>query len=200
MSAEFERLLAQFEEFQSKIQRIDDRFGSLESMQAEVAGIEAAATSSDGNITVTAGPGGAVTDIRFTEGALKQRPETLASTVLSTLQQAVADAARQQATAVDTHMGSGGLDVTDQVLETQAQLFGTSTAQLRSQLQESAPAPSRPPEDDIHDDYSQRSVLESGDPPQRTSPPSAQRDEPLSAGEEFLRNLFDDDGYGDSRR
>lgn len=205
MSVEFEQLLAQFEEFQSTIHRIDDQFGDLDAMQSQVADIEATATSGDHSVSVTAGPGGAVTDIRLTPEALKQRPDALAGIVLSTLQQAVADSARQQASLVDTHMGGDGIEVTERVMQTQAQLFGTTPERLRSDMQEAAPAPSSPADDlgdDDSDDYSQRSILEPGDSPHQPSHPRTepQQDEPGTAGEEFLRNLFnDEDEDGDHR-
>ena len=192
MPDEFERLLAQFEEFQSKIQHVDDQFGNIEGMQAELTNIEASATSNDRSVTITAGPGGAITNIQFTEDALKQRPDVLSSAVLATLQQAVADSARQQAALVDQHMGGNGFNATDQVLETQAQLFGTSPEQLRAQMAEAAPAPPRTGAEEVHDDYSQQSVLSSADK-SRPSQPEPPRQESSSAGDEFLKNLFNDD-------
>lgn len=192
MSDDLERLQAQFEEFQSRIQRLDDQFGNLENMQAELGNIEAAATSGDQTVTVTAGPGGAVTNIQLTNDALKQSPDTLASSLLSTLQRAVADAARQQTSLVDEHMGSSGFDATEQVLDAQAQLFGTSPEQLRSEMADAKARAAPAPEEEIHEDYSQESILGSGDTRSEPggSPRQGQSD---SAGDEFLKNLFNDE-------
>lgn len=194
MSEEFERLLARHEEFQSKIKRTTEQFNNLEQLQADVRNIEATARSGDHNVTVTAGAGGGVTDIKFTAQALKQQPDELASTVLSTLQQAVADAARQQAGVVDTYMGDGGFNATDRVLETQAELFGTDKEELRSQVEETTPK--RQQEQDRYDDYTpfaEQSFLGSSDEPHHNDHPVQEPDEPRSAGEDFLRNLFNDD-------
>jgi DNA-binding protein YbaB len=191
VSAEFERLVAEFEKFQSKIKNVDDQLGGIQRMQSELTELEATAVSADRSITVVAGPGGAITDVRFTEEALRQQPQALSSALMTTLRQAVAESARKQAAIVDEHMGAQ-LGLTDQVLETQAQLFGTSEDELRERLAEETPERPRPAEEEHHDDYSQQSFLQDGDSePQRpsTPPPSTGG----SQGDDFLRNLFDDD-------
>lgn len=194
MSEQFDQLIARYEEFQSKIKRASEQFDNLEALQSDVRDIEATARSSDQSVTVTAGPGGGVTDIKFTAQALKQQPDELASTVLSTLQRAVADSARQQAGLVDTYMGDQGFDATDRVLETQAELFGTDKEELRSQLAETSPAHGQ--ERDRYDDYTpfaEQSFLNYADEPHQPEQPAHEADERRSAGEDFLRNLFNDD-------
>lgn len=104
MSAEFERLVAEFEKFRSKIKHIDEDQPGAEQLRSEIGAIEARATSADRSVTVIAGPSGGVTDIQLTEDALKQRPQALAATLMSTLREAVADAARQQANVLDHHL------------------------------------------------------------------------------------------------
>lgn len=191
MSAEFEQLVAQFEQFQSKIKNLDEQFANIGDMQAELGTLEARATSTDRSVTVVAGPGGSVKDIQFTEDALKQRPQALAATVMSTLQEAVADAARQQAGVVDQHMGAAtGLNTTDQVLETQAEVLGTTVQELRERMEQGSPPPRQTPEDERHEDYSQQSFLQADDQPTQPPPPSGGDG---SAGDDFLRNLFNDD-------
>jgi DNA-binding protein YbaB len=188
LSAEFEQLVAQFEQFQSKVKQVDDRFASIGEMQSELSSLEAKATSPDRSITVVAGPGGSVKDIQFTDDALKQRPQALSAALMSTLQQAVAESARQQAAVVDQHMG-GDLQLTEQVLETQAEVLGTSVEDLRSRMQDATPQ-GRPVEDEHHDDYSEQSFLQADDQGAPAAPP------PSSGGsqaDDFLKNLFDDE-------
>jgi DNA-binding protein YbaB len=183
VSAEFEQLVAQFEQFQSKLTRIDDRFAQVGEMQQELEELEVTATSPDRTITVVAGPGGAIRNIQLTDKAMGQSAQALASALLSTVQQAVAESARKQAAIVDEHVG-GQMGLTDQVLQTQAQLFGTSPEELRSQLEHER-RPRHGAKDE--DDYSERTIMRSdsgsgGRSGERPPPPS---------GDQFLRNLFD---------
>ncbi|MFE5564463.1 MULTISPECIES: YbaB/EbfC family nucleoid-associated protein [Amycolatopsis] len=189
MSAEFEQLVAQFDKFQSQLQNVDDRLANVGGMQDELSRIEATASSSDRSVTVVAGPGGAIMDVKFTEDALRQRPDALSAALMSTIQQAVAEAARKQATIVEEHMGDD-LNLVDQVLETQADLFGTTVEEMRARMEEESP--SRPAAEQQADDYSERSVLKSADEPQRPQTPPPPASSP-SDGDRFLKNLFDDD-------
>ncbi|SFB30866.1 YbaB/EbfC DNA-binding family protein [Amycolatopsis marina] len=189
LSAEFEQLVAQFEQFQSKIKRIDDQFAGIGEMQNELTALEATAVSPDRSVTVVAGPGGSVKDITLTEEALKQRPQALSATLMSTLQQAVAESARMQATIVDQHMG-GDLQLTEQVLETQSELLGTPMEDLRARVAEAAPA-QQPAETEQHDDFSEQSFLRADDRPGSSAPPPPSSGG--SQGDDFLKNLFDDD-------
>ncbi|GAB3486283.1 YbaB/EbfC family nucleoid-associated protein [Amycolatopsis cihanbeyliensis] len=189
MSPEFEQLVAQFEQFQSKMKRVDDRFANIADMQGELSRLEAVATSPDRSVTVVAGPGGSVKDIRLTDAALKQRPDALAQALMSTLHEAVAESARKQAGIVDTHMGDD-LQLTEQVLETQAEVLGTSVEDLRARMADAAPAP-RPVTEERQDDYSERSFLRPADPEQ--NPPSPPASPSGSAGDDFLKKLFDED-------
>ncbi|WP_216210504.1 YbaB/EbfC family nucleoid-associated protein [Amycolatopsis aidingensis] len=193
MSAEFEQLVAQFEQFQSKMKRVDDRFANIADMQGELSQLEAAASSPDRSVTVVAGPGGSVKDIRLTEAALRQRPEALAQTLMSTLQEAVAESARKQAGIVDAHMGDD-LQLTEQVLETQAEVLGTSVEELRSRMAEAAPT-QRAAEEERQDDYSEQSFLRPASQGQDrpAAPPPGAGGPGGSAGDEFLKNLFDED-------
>lgn len=188
LSAEFEQLVAQFERFQSKMKNLDDQFGSVAEMQSELSELEATAISPDRSVTVTAGPGGSVKDIKLTDAALKHRPEALAGVLMSTLQQAVAESARKQAGIVDQHMG-GQLDVTEQVLHTQAKALGTTVEDLRSKMADTE-SPSRPAEEEHHDDYSEQSFLQQDQPATAAPPPPAAGG---SQGDDFLKNLFNDD-------
>lgn len=194
LSAEFERLVAQFEQFQSKLQRVDDRLADVGRMQSEIAALEATASSADRSVTVVAGAGGSIKDIQLTDRALAQQPQALAATLMSTIQQAVGEAARKQAGIVDEHVD--GMGVTDQVLETQAQLFGTTPEELRERMEQERPArrPRLRPEEEYHEDYSHQDFLDgdgSSDSAQPPTPPPPSGGG--SAGDDFLQNLFNDD-------
>jgi DNA-binding protein YbaB len=192
VSVEFERLVTQFEQFQSKLRKVDDQLANVGRMQSEIAAIEATASNSDRSVTVVAGAGGAIKDIQLTDRALAQPPQALASDLLSTIQQAVGEAARKQAGIVDEHVE--GMGVTDQVLETQAQLFGTTPEELRERMEQERPtrAPRPSPEEEYHEDYSHQDFLD-GDAAQPSTPPPAGGGG--SAGDEFLQNLFQDDDH-----
>ncbi|KAA9162928.1 YbaB/EbfC family nucleoid-associated protein [Amycolatopsis acidicola] len=182
MSAEFDQLVAQFEQFQSKLHRVDEQLTDVGQMQQEITGLTATAKSPDGAVTVVAGPGGAIQDIRFADNALRQSTQALSASVMSTLQQAVAEVARKQAKTVEAHLGTG-MNLLDQVLETQAELFGTSPEQLRASLEEE----SRPPVRD--EDMSEQTFLHREEPQRRPAPPTGGND---SSGSRFL-NLYDEE-------
>ena len=179
MSGEFEHLVAEFERFQAGIRNADDRFAGLGAMQQQLTELRASAASPDGGVTVVTGPGGAVLDVKFTEAALAKGPQALSAALLATLREAVGEAARRQAVIVEESMGDD-LGLVDQVLETQAAVFGTTVEELRSKLTEG-----KPPE--APQDFSEQRVLRPADPP--AAPPAAGP----SAGDRFLRNLYDEE-------
>lgn len=131
MSAEFDQLVAEFEQFQSQIRNMDDRFEHLAGMQSELATLETRASTPDQSITVVAGPGGSVLDIRITEDAFRLGPEGLSGELMATLREAVADAVRQQAGIVEEFAGG---PVLDQVLETQSEVTGVPVEELRARI------------------------------------------------------------------
>ncbi|HVW44741.1 MAG TPA: YbaB/EbfC family nucleoid-associated protein [Amycolatopsis sp.] len=212
MSAEFDQLVAQFEQFQSKLKRVDEQFANIGEMQQELAGLEAVATSSDRSVTVVAGPSGSIKDIRLTDLAMRQSPQALAATLKSTLAQAVAEAARRQAGIVENAIGDD-MHLTDQVLQTQAQLFGTTAEELRAMTEQGAPspvgppspagpaphppqagpvrrpAPPRRPAPEEPDDFSQEHILREREPQQAPPPPRPQQ-RPQDG--QYL-NLYDDE-------
>ncbi|MEU4741789.1 YbaB/EbfC family nucleoid-associated protein, partial [Actinosynnema sp. NPDC023658] len=140
MSAEFDQLVAQFEQFQSRLHRVDRQFSGIGQMQQELAAMEAVATSPDRAVTVVAGPSGAIKDIRLTDQAMRRPPQALAAALMGTLRQAVAEAARRQAGIVENALGDD-MRLTDQVLETQAQLFGVTPQELKAMTEQPPPAP-----------------------------------------------------------
>jgi DNA-binding protein YbaB len=135
MTAEFDQLLAEFEQFQAQIKNMDDRFEHLAGMQGELENLEVRATSPDQSITVVAGPGGSVTDIRLTDDALRLGAEQLGVELMATLREAVADAARRQAAVVEEFAGG---PVLDQVLETQSEVTGVPVEELRQKVRRSS--------------------------------------------------------------
>ncbi|MFD5831455.1 YbaB/EbfC family nucleoid-associated protein [Lentzea sp. NPDC060358] len=140
-SAAFEQLVAQFERFQAQMQRVDQQFAGVGEMQQQLAEMEAVATSADRAVTVVAGPSGTIKDIRLTDLAMRRPPHALAAELMTTLRNAVAEAARRQAGIVEGAVGTD-MKLSEQVLETQAQLFGMSKEELRSvRAEEAAPQP-----------------------------------------------------------
>ncbi|WP_336161847.1 YbaB/EbfC family nucleoid-associated protein [Amycolatopsis sp. VC5-11] len=192
MSDEFDRLVAEFDRFQSRLQRVDDQFAGIAQMQEELSALEATATSPDQSVTVVSGPGGSIKDIRITDAALRHGGTELSGMVMATLQQAVAESARQQAVLVDQHTGNS-MQLTEQVLETQAELLGTDVEELRAAMERGAPAPQRSVEEEQHEDYSERELL--ADPAEKTPPPPPPPSSAGSAGDDFLKNLFDDEDH-----
>lgn len=143
MSAEFDQLVSEFERFQSKLRRIDDKFADVDRLQEEVTALAASACSPSRSVTVIAGPGGAIKDIKLSAEALRQQPGALSAEIMSTLHQAVAEVARKQAAIVERHLGDD-LGLVERVLETQAQVFGTTVEELRSNLEDTPTERSHP--------------------------------------------------------
>jgi hypothetical protein len=193
MSTEFDQLVAEFERFQSRLRTVDDRMAGVDEMRAELGELQASATSPDRGVTVVAGPNGTVLDVQFTDEALRQSPQAWSAAWMSTLGEAVAASARQQAFIVDEHLG-GEMGLTDQVLETQAELFGTSVEEMRTRLEEEkdAKAASAPPAETPHDDFSEQSFVDAED--ERPAAPPPPKPAPTSA-DDFLSNLFDEDDH-----
>ncbi|TCO62935.1 YbaB/EbfC family nucleoid-associated protein [Actinocrispum wychmicini] len=153
MSADVERLAAEFAKFQSKIQDAELRFSGVGEMQDQVARLEVVATSSDRTVRVVAGAGGAVTDIQLTPDAVRQPAPALAATIMATLREAVAEAVRRQADIVDEAVGAGfGLNTADQVRQAQVEALGTAVDELPSHSKPDRSARS----DD--DDFSQDTI------------------------------------------
>ncbi|MGV9299746.1 YbaB/EbfC family nucleoid-associated protein [Amycolatopsis sp. NPDC003676] len=189
MSAEMERLVAEFDKFQSKLKQAEAQFAKVGDMQEELNALEAEVMSPDRAVTVVAGPSGSIKDLRLTPDALRQQPDQLATSILATLHQAVAESARKQAGIVDEHVGTAfGLNVSDQVLEAQAAGLGTTVEELESNLPEEQPRQAAPARDD--EDFANNDLLRDDNratPAPPPAPPSA------SAGDQFLKNLFDDE-------
>jgi DNA-binding protein YbaB len=162
VSADLERLAAEFERFQAKIRQAEVNFRGVAEMQEQVSRLEVVVTSPDRTVRVVAGAGGAVTDIQLTPDAMRQAAPALAATIMETLRTAVAEAVRQQASIVDESVGAAfGLNTVDQVGQAQAEALGTATEELSSHHREPS-APRRPASPDDEDDYSHDSIFRQG--------------------------------------
>lgn len=143
IAEEMEKLQQQLDRLDKSKQETDARFARLDGLKEEMESLEATVTSSDRAVTVVAGPGGGVKSIKFSEEARKLSPTQLSSAATSTLQQAVAQAARQQAEIVQGHLGDSS-NVLERVMKTQEEIFGATPAGEAEQ----APQPEQPPRGD----------------------------------------------------
>lgn len=177
MSADLERLAAEFQKFQTKIKQAEQRFSGVGDMREQLSRLEAVATSPDRAVRVVAGAGGAVLDLQLTPDAMRYPSTELASTIMTTLRAAVAEAVRRQAGIVDGTVGDAlGVSTTDQVRQAQDQAFGverapepperfapaetSGTEAYEPPSQHSGPQPPRrrPVRGDDEDDFSQDSI------------------------------------------
>jgi DNA-binding protein YbaB len=92
-------------------------------MKEEIAAIRATVTSPDRTVTVTAGPGGTVFDIRLSEQVMQSPPQVVSGSVMTTLRLAVAEGARQQAAIVQRYLGDR-MNILDRVMAAQRELLG----------------------------------------------------------------------------
>ncbi|OLR94352.1 YbaB/EbfC family nucleoid-associated protein [Actinokineospora bangkokensis] len=162
MSAELDRLAAEFGKFQARIREAEARFDGVAAVQGELTALEVVATSPDRAVRVVAGAGGAVKDIQLGADAMRRPAQALAQTIMATLREAVAEAARRQAGIVDGAFG-GGLGTTGLVERAQQeaaeqQAAGTGGPAAASQRRE-RPARRTAPDDDF-DDYSDQSIYQ----------------------------------------
>lgn len=181
MSAEFDQLVAEFEAFQSKLTNVDDRFENIAEMQSELAALEVTVTSPDRAVTVVAGVGGSVQDIRFTEAAMQLGSQRLSSVVMTAVRDAIAEAARRQAGIVQEFAGDD-FPVLDQVLETQSEVTGVPVEELRAKAEQETK--SRPP---AQVGEPEESIVFRDTPP----PPSAPGED--TAAESFLKSVWDEE-------
>lgn len=150
MSAELERLAAEFERFRTRIKKAERTFGDVGEMQERLADLTAVATSPDRTVRVVAGAGGAVQDVQLTPDAMRLPSTTLSATIMSTLREAVAEAVRRQAGIVDETVGGAlGASTTEQVRVAQSAALGTDHGEPSSQDRPRRPAAD---EDEFGDD------------------------------------------------
>ncbi|MDA3647238.1 YbaB/EbfC family nucleoid-associated protein [Saccharopolyspora indica] len=126
MSADLDDLQRKLDALKEAGRRAEQQLGDFGRMREQISELQVSASSPDRSVTVVASPGGAL-DVQFTQDAMRKSPGELSNTVMSALQQAVAEAARRQADIVQEHVPDS--DVRDQVLRTQDQLFNRDRAQ-----------------------------------------------------------------------
>lgn len=102
---------------------IDSMVERYAGMKEEITAIRASSSSSDHSVTVVAGPGGAVLDIKITDAAMRGSAQSLGSSIMSALRLAVADGARQQAAIVQRYVGDR-LNIVERVMATQKEILG----------------------------------------------------------------------------
>lgn len=134
MSGHMDHLIAEFENFRAKVRQAEARFAGVADMQEQIAQVQSSVTSADGNVTVSAGAAGTVTDITLAPGAMRLDASELSATIMSTLRLAVAEAVRQQAGIVDDTFGDAfGINTSEQVRQAQAEAFGTPADDVASE-------------------------------------------------------------------
>ena len=92
-------------------------------MKEEIAAIRASVTSPDRTVTVVAGAGGTVLDVRLSEQVMQSPAQVVSGSVMTTLRLAVAEGARQQAAIVQRYMGDR-MNIIERVMATQQELLG----------------------------------------------------------------------------
>lgn len=154
-------------------QRAEDQVGRYTEMKDELAAIKATVSSADRSVTVVAGPGGSVLDVRLSEQAFGSgSPRSLAGSINSTLRLAVAEAARKQAEIVQRYVGDR-LNIMDRVMATQKELLGDKIEagdQEKERLAEQARAAQG---DSVLEATPQRPAFPP--PPPRPAPPQPQQ-------------------------
>jgi DNA-binding protein YbaB len=101
-----ERLLSRIEAIDRISAENSARTEVYAALGEELQEVTAGITSPDGAVTVLAGAGGAISDVRFTGAIHSMQPQDLSRSVLSALSQAQAEAARKQAELVRSRLGS----------------------------------------------------------------------------------------------
>lgn len=122
MSAFAERLLGRIEAIERVSVENSRQAADYAAMGEELRDVTGTARSSDRAVTVVAGAGGAITDIRFSEVVSSMQPGELSRSVLSVLAHAQAEAARKQAEVVRSNLGS--TEALDRVIAADERLFG----------------------------------------------------------------------------
>lgn len=124
-----EQMRQKLEQMQQANRRAEARAAGFDAMNRELAAVEATAYSADRSVTVVAGINGAVKSIQFSDDIERISPALLSQTVMSTLQEAVAEAARKQASVVQEYVGDD-IDLVDRVNRTQERIFGANAPHI----------------------------------------------------------------------
>jgi DNA-binding protein YbaB len=122
MSTTAAQLLARIEAIDEAAADTGRRSETYERMAENLKDVVGHATSDDGVVTVTAGPGGSITEITFTERVHGMSPGALSASVLRAITEATRSAARGQAEVI--RAGLGDTELLDRVLDSDELLFG----------------------------------------------------------------------------
>lgn len=176
------QLLARIEAIDTAAANNQQRAESYQRTAEQLANVQGRASSPDGMVTVVAGANGAVNSITFSEQIRNASPQALSASVLHTIAQARASAAREQAEVVRS--GLGDAELLDRVLDSDERLFGdqpprdpgppptsrpatgprTSPATAQKATPATGSRPDRPRRYDDYDDedYQMHSVFDQG--------------------------------------
>jgi DNA-binding protein YbaB len=160
------------------LRQAEQRLARYDGMKEELAQVEATVTSPDRTVTVVAGPNGTIKDVRLTDAALQQQNgQKLSRIVMSTIQQASAEAARKMAAVVQEYAGDK-MDIVGRVAALQQEVLEPES---NEDFQLHHDAPSDP--DEMHVLQSSREAARPpAFPPQRPRRPQdgPDDDEPFS--------------------
>jgi DNA-binding protein YbaB len=161
------------------LRQAEQRLARYDGMKEELAQVEATVTSPDRTVTIVAGPNGAIKDVRLTDAALQQHnAQKLSRTVMSTIQQASAEAARKMAAVVQQYAGDK-MDIAGRVAALQQEVLEPESDE-GFQLQRDAP--SDPDEMHVLQSSREAATRPPAFPPQRPRRPQGgpDDDEPFS--------------------
>jgi DNA-binding protein YbaB len=164
-------------------QSTEERLAHYAEMKEEISAVRATVSSSDRAITVVAGAGGSVMDIQVADQALRgANAQTLGRTIMSTIQLALAKAAKAQAEVVQRYVGDR-MNILDRVNAVQQEFFDKAKEEAAREGQQ----------------LGQRSAPPA--PPAHAAPPAPQRQEfqpPARPGRPAPRRRPQDDFVDDN--
>lgn len=116
--------------------KAEERLAGYQNMRERMAQLRVTAVSPDRVVSVVAGPGGSILDVQLQPDAQRIPAHVLSRSIMSTLQQAVAESARRSAEVVQEFAGDQ-VDIVARVNKVQEDVFGVNPA-------EQAPPPPPP--------------------------------------------------------
>ncbi len=117
-------------------QSTEERLAHYAEMKEEISAVRATVSSHDRAITVVAGAGGSVMDIQVADQALRgANAQTLGRTIMSTIQMALAKAAKAQAEVVQRYVGDR-MNILDRVNAVQQEFFDKAKEEAARQGQQ----------------------------------------------------------------
>jgi DNA-binding protein YbaB len=128
-------------------QSTEERLAHYAEMKEEVSAVRATVSSNDRAVTVVAGAGGSVMDIQVADQALRgANAQTLGRTIMSTIQLALAKAAKAQAEVVQRYVGDR-MNILERVNAVQQEFFDKAKEEAAQQGQQlgQRSAPPTPP-------------------------------------------------------